>query len=586
MKNYLSLTFRMCMGIFFLLGIGLFNTAAQVVVDPDLPVDPAIRLCSRPPVCIVNGDLNPNGPNPSGNMNDNPANTINAWYISHGTPSIWSGAPSGNGYGVWMWSYNARGEGIFTCYSFKKGRRYEICFWVMNTSPVTAGNLMVFAANGLAAVTPVGFGGPVPVPASSQLISSSFVHSPFWTQVTYVFTPNDDYNQFWIYPYMAGGPVNDRAYELAVDIVRVRDMEREAVDLNIEASTERITWCEQARLCASGSPTGNYYWTPGGIGIGTRNCIYVSPCSTTTYTVETDGDLCLSCRSKNSFTLEVVPPEIEAYSNGPVRCGDKIELWAKPDVPCATFEWYDPNGNHVGTGQSITIPNADPDKAGTYRVEVSYGGCTVVQYVTVEVVDCPCEFRAKFDYKGCNPIQFFDVSGGYGTSVAWFWEFGDGSTSTDQNPVHMYSAEGVYVVCLTVIRKVGRETCCNRVCMEVRACRPPREQAIEVPSEEPQPPRYAPGTENGETRTDVSSDIKRREIEIIPNPATDHALLIVKNMDKPALTLRDMKGTALRTAKPVSDGRYLLDLNGLTPGVYIVVAEDASGRQTAKLIKN
>ena len=37
-----------------------------------------------------------------------------------------------------------------------------------------------------------------------------------------------------------------------------------------------------------------------------------------------------------------------------------------------------------------------------------------------------------------------------GTIVSWSWDFGDGNTSTDQNPVHAYAASGTYSVSLTV----------------------------------------------------------------------------------------------------------------------------------------
>jgi subtilisin family serine protease len=37
-----------------------------------------------------------------------------------------------------------------------------------------------------------------------------------------------------------------------------------------------------------------------------------------------------------------------------------------------------------------------------------------------------------------------------GTCVAWAWDFGDGNTSTVQNPSHAYAADGTYTVTLTV----------------------------------------------------------------------------------------------------------------------------------------
>ncbi|MBI5102215.1 MAG: PKD domain-containing protein [Nitrospirae bacterium] len=45
-------------------------------------------------------------------------------------------------------------------------------------------------------------------------------------------------------------------------------------------------------------------------------------------------------------------------------------------------------------------------------------------------------------------ISFRDLS--FGAPTSWFWNFGDGATSTQQNPVHSYSAPGSYNVSLTV----------------------------------------------------------------------------------------------------------------------------------------
>jgi PKD repeat protein len=42
-----------------------------------------------------------------------------------------------------------------------------------------------------------------------------------------------------------------------------------------------------------------------------------------------------------------------------------------------------------------------------------------------------------------------------GSVASWFWEFGDGTTSTAQNPAHTYAAAGVYQVRLTVVDNGG-----------------------------------------------------------------------------------------------------------------------------------
>lgn len=54
-------------------------------------------------------------------------------------------------------------------------------------------------------------------------------------------------------------------------------------------------------------------------------------------------------------------------------------------------------------------------------------------------------------------IGFTDLS--TGTPTNWNWDFGDGATSTNQNPTHQYTSAGNYTVCLTA---GGCESCCKK----------------------------------------------------------------------------------------------------------------------------
>jgi PKD repeat protein len=42
--------------------------------------------------------------------------------------------------------------------------------------------------------------------------------------------------------------------------------------------------------------------------------------------------------------------------------------------------------------------------------------------------------------------------------TGWLWDFGDGGSSTEQNPAHTYTATGTYTVTLTVSNTVGADT--------------------------------------------------------------------------------------------------------------------------------
>lgn len=50
-------------------------------------------------------------------------------------------------------------------------------------------------------------------------------------------------------------------------------------------------------------------------------------------------------------------------------------------------------------------------------------------------------------------VQFTDTSSG--SVLSWLWTFGDGDTSTSQNPSHTYSTDGTYTVTLHITTAGG-----------------------------------------------------------------------------------------------------------------------------------
>jgi PKD repeat protein len=55
-----------------------------------------------------------------------------------------------------------------------------------------------------------------------------------------------------------------------------------------------------------------------------------------------------------------------------------------------------------------------------------------------------------------TPVHFTDKT--VNSPTAWSWDFGDGATSTEQNPTRVYSAKGVYTVTLTATNSNGQDT--------------------------------------------------------------------------------------------------------------------------------
>ncbi|MBU0765569.1 MAG: PKD domain-containing protein [Bacteroidetes bacterium] len=73
----------------------------------------------------------------------------------------------------------------------------------------------------------------------------------------------------------------------------------------------------------------------------------------------------------------------------------------------------------------------------------------------------PVQVVADFDISDTNPplgtdVTFNDVS--TGDPVAWLWNFGDGNTSTDQDPIHAFYTPGDFDITLIVQNCYGADT--------------------------------------------------------------------------------------------------------------------------------
>jgi PKD repeat protein len=96
-------------------------------------------------------------------------------------------------------------------------------------------------------------------------------------------------------------------------------------------------------------------------------------------------------------------------------------------------------------------------EAGAYPVTLSMfvpeTGCESTVTYDILVYDYSNECQAAFFYYPSpdNPLEtfFYDLSL-YQGDVEYLWEFGDGGTSTEQNPIYTYDEEGEYEVCLTI----------------------------------------------------------------------------------------------------------------------------------------
>ena len=103
-------------------------------------------------------------------------------------------------------------------------------------------------------------------------------------------------------------------------------------------------------------------------------------------------------------------------------------------------------------------------EAGTYAVSLtaknSAGSNTTkkTDYITVTSASSPVASFTTDVTSGIIPltVRFNDTSSN--TPTSWLWSFGDGSSGTDENPVHTYANAGTYTISLKAINAVGNST--------------------------------------------------------------------------------------------------------------------------------
>jgi PKD repeat protein len=159
------------------------------------------------------------------------------------------------------------------------------------------------------------------------------------------------------------------------------------------------------------------------------------------------------CEASTSQTIQITPAPIAAFVIQGGLCAESpvnfIDLSQEAGGGAITsWDWNFGDGN----SSDLQNPVHSYDAPGTYTVTLTAyneSGCasntfeatiTINQAIQVEIDDSNLFACAD------EPYQFTAISA---DAVFWFWDFGDGNTSTEQNPQHAYATSGAYFVTLT-----------------------------------------------------------------------------------------------------------------------------------------
>ncbi len=189
-------------------------------------------------------------------------------------------------------------------------------------------------------------------------------------------------------------------------------------------------------------------------------------------------------------------------------------------------------------------------KQGEYNVclsaENECGSTALCQRVEVE---CP-DPEARFEFiRNGYQIAFGDSSA---NAVSWFWDFDDGTTSTEQHPIHIYPDDTTrtYFPCLT-IRNSCNES--DRVCKSFRLIKKPDPVGV--------------------------ADFSNADFRLFPNPVQE-VLYVSTPVAIDTYRLVSYNGAVLETSKDFKDNA--IDVSNLSSGSYILELSTESGQLIRK----
>ena len=142
------------------------------------------------------------------------------------------------------------------------------------------------------------------------------------------------------------------------------------------------------------------------------------------------------CSNSDSVSIEFSIPPAVSLGNDTVLCkGQSLDLMV--NLAGVTYTWQD------GSSNSTFIASS----SGLYWVEATNAdGCENSDSVSVKIVNVKADF--KYEEIPCTKeVQFINLSSG---ALSSYWDFGDGTESKENNPLHTYESNEKYRIILII----------------------------------------------------------------------------------------------------------------------------------------
>jgi PKD repeat protein len=249
----------------------------------------------------------------------------------------------------------------------------------------------------------------------------------------------------------------------------------------------------------------------------------------------------------SSDTIKILPlptPVVELSTSDTINICEGFELSPGSCEDSCFYIW-----NTGDTSNTILIY-----QPGNYNVTVTNKyHCTGYDNVYVnEVNNNPI---SDFSYSfGQSNIVFFENNSEFG--LIYFWEFGDGYTSTMENPSHMYDEVGIYEIILNVTNNCGTSTIIKTINV-----------------------------------TDVAEYESNTNVSVYPNPTNSYINIKIRDLElneQIDISIIDFTGNTLKSISITNSTGYLeksINITDLSRGIYFLKIHGKNYLTTKKIIK-
>lgn len=224
----------------------------------------------------------------------------------------------------------------------------------------------------------------------------------------------------------------------------------------------------------SGASIVSYSWTTSDGGSGSGNVFSHTFSAVGNYTItltvtDNEGEQDTATMGVNITDQPNEEPIARIIASSPATVGQAVNFdgttSADPDGSIVSYQW------DFGDGSTITgaLPSHTYNTAGNYTVRLTVtddDGATNATTMAMVVEDSAEPLVA--DPGGPYTVNVgtaltFSSAGSTGNIVSYFWDFGDGGTSSEANPSYTYASPTTYTVTLTVSDGTNTDTATTEV---------------------------------------------------------------------------------------------------------------------------